>query len=117
MVALDRVHAVLSGGTAPDTNVGMVGAGTAASPFVIDTLPFVDSDDATAITYSLNVTAPTRVRAIAFGAGTTVAIANLASPAHIVQQQLAAGDYTLTVSGGTYDLVIVACDAGDAVCD
>jgi hypothetical protein len=118
MIALDRVHAILGGSDAPDALAEVSGTGDAASPFVIGELPFVDSGTAAGVTYSMSVSAPTRLRAIAFGSNAAVAIANIASPAHLVQQQLAAGDYTITVSGdGAYDLVLVACDPNDTVCN
>ena len=111
--ALDRIHSVLTGNAAPDGNASVDGDGSAKTPFIIDALPFVDSGDATTI-YSFAPTAALRLRALVFG-GATIAVNN-GAPSAIVQQELESDTYNLTVTGGTFDLVLMSCDAADPVC-
>jgi hypothetical protein len=123
--ALERVHAVLTGGAAPDAIADVAGDGSAEAPFTIDTLPFVDNGDAAAdaVHYSVVLGDATRLRAIAYSADgaanvtvTSAAVA-VGGPAHIVQQSLAAGTYDVAVSSGKFDLIVVACDPADSSCN
>ena len=112
--SLDRLHEVLEGEDAPDSSTGsLLGTGTEASPYIIDTLPFVDSNvDAATTTsfYRLSVEAEQWFRVIVVDPDDGDAVSytlDTATRSGIAQGELDVGDYLIEVRSDTYAIAVI----------
>ncbi|MBC7794120.1 MAG: SGNH/GDSL hydrolase family protein [Clostridia bacterium] len=123
LTALDRARLVLAGGAAPDTAAGTYrGAGSTADPFVVDSLPFVDTvaaSDMTTPVYALNATVAARFRIITLdptaGSAVSFAVDGIAKSG-LGQAQLAIGMHSITIdapAGSAYALAVIQLEDSD----